>query len=433
MSYEAYAMSACLEENCMPSSESLGLWEEKGKLVLPTNQFIEPILEIGSGSFVWDIDGKKYLDLNCGQFCLCFGHNYAPFIEAVNRQLAKITHTNTNTLSSVVFQSLEKLIEITEGAFTAGILLSTGSEAVEFALRFAKSISRREKMAALDHGYHGLSLGSQSVSNSGKWAIPRVAGTLVVPVPKHQDEVVACLAAAKRVLDENRGEIAAFIMEPILGAGGMIFPPIDFLKEVRAMCDQNDVILIFDECQTGFGRTGRWFCYQKYGVTPDMLIFGKLSGAGFPVSGVLMNDRLTEGMRHGTQTHFSSHQNDPLPAAVLLFVIEEIERLNLLEVTENVGKVLLGKISDVARRRRALVDPRGIGLMTAFNLDERLFADGKNPGHELTQLLLSSGVLIQSISRGRIFRVMPNFFISMEDIDFFIEALDAAVEKVANE
>jgi 2,2-dialkylglycine decarboxylase (pyruvate) len=413
------------------SGNSMDLWNRRGSAILPTNMFVEPILERGLGSFVWDIDGKKYLDLNCGQFCLCFGHSYPPFIEAVRRQMEKITHTNTNTLSKVVFDSLQRLLDITQGLFQAGILLSTGAEAVEFALRFAKSISKKSKMLSLDCGYHGLSLGSQSVSTGGKWAIPRLPDSFAAPVPRSGDEVEACLAVAERILDENRDEIAAFIMEPILGAGGMIIPPIEFIQEVRSICDRHNVILIFDECQTGFGRTGKWFCYQTYEVRPDMLVFGKVCGAGFPVSGVLLTEKLAEGMRQGTQTHFSSHQNDPLPAAILLFVIEEMEKHHLLPRIAEAGDLLMREMGDIARRHPALTNPRGIGLMTAFDLDRNLFADGRNPGAELTNALLADGILIQSINRGMTFRVMPNYFVTQDEIQMFLECLEDAIGRLA--
>lgn len=416
----------------MSLSRNQKIWEKQGEFILPTNEFIEPVLEKGIGSFVWDVDGKKYLDLNCGQFCLCFGHSYPPFIEAITRQLENIAHTNTTTLTRVVFDALQRLIEITDNTFKAGTLLSTGAEAVEFALRFSKSIRKKEGMVFLNQGYHGLSLGSQSVSTYGKWAFPKITETFGVPVPKTLTEVDSCIDEIKRVLKENSGEIAAFIMEPILGAGGMIFPPIHFFKEVRELCNKNKLILIFDECQTGFGRTGSWFCYQKYEIAPDVLIFAKAGGAGFPVSGVLFSKDLVEEMRRGNQTHFSSHQNDPLSAAALLFVMEEIKEKNILARVENIGLTLLKKIIGIAQESQVLVNPRGIGLMIAFDLNENLFINGKNPGSELIARLLSRGIIIQCIDRGRTFRVLPNYLISMDEIDLFVENLRESIKEIGN-
>ncbi len=417
----------------MSLEKSRKIWDRQGKCILPVNKYIEPVLKKGKGSFVWDVDGNKYLDLNGGQFCLCFGHTYPAYTEAVIQQLNTIAHTNTNTLSSVVFEALQRLVEITDKTFKAGILLSTGAEAVEFALRFSKSIKKNDKIIFLNEGYHGSSLGAQSVSTYGKWAFPKISGAFGVTVPRTLAEVAPCVEEIKRVLKENHEGIAAVIMEPILGAGGMIFPPVQFFKEVRALCNRHEVILIFDECQTGFGRTGHWFCYQKYGIAPDVLIFAKAVGAGAPVSGVLFTEDLVEKMRHGNLTHFGSHQNDPLAAAIVLFVIAEIKKKNILARVENSGKNFLNKIIKIAAQNKTLVNPRGIGLMIAFDLNEELFTDEKNPGQELMQSLLSRGILIQSFNRGRTFRILPNFLISLDEIDFFIKNLQESLKEISHE
>ena len=417
----------------MKINKSLKIWENYKDIILPTNEFIEPILKKGSGSFVWDVDENKYLDLNCGQFCLCFGHNYLPLIKIITKQSKTILHTNTSTLTSIVLEALKKLIEITDQTFHAGIFLSTGAEAVEFALRFSKSISKNNKIIFLNQGYHGLSLGAQSVSSYGKWAFPKVTETFGVTVPKTTNEINLCIKNIEKILDENRGEIAAIIMEPILGAGGMIFPPIRFFEEIRRLCNTNKIILIFDECQTGFGRTGNWFCYQEYMIKPDILIFAKASGAGIPVSGLLFKEDLVNKMREGNLTHFSSHQNDPLAAAVLLFVIKEIEKQRILKRVRRLGKIFLKKITEISQRNTALIRPRGLGLMIAFDLNEKLFSDGKNAGQKLVKNLLSQGVIIQSIEKGRTIRLMPSFFISIYEINFFTRRLKIALKNIENE
>lgn len=419
----------------MPKSfqKSREIWERQGTYILPANEFIEPVIVRGEGSFVWDVDGNKYLDLNGGQFCLCFGHSYPPFLEAISRQMRILIHTNTNTLSDTVFNALEKLVDITHGAFGAGILLSTGAEAVEFALRFSKSIKKKEKLIFLNEGYHGLSLGAQSVSTFGNWAVPKVPGTFGAPVPKTPADIERSLEAISNILKEHYGEVAALIMEPILGAGGMIFPPAEFLRNIRALCDEHKILLIFDECQTGFGRTGDWFAYQTFRVIPDVLVFAKAGGAGLPVSGVLCAKTLAEEMKKGTLTHFSSHQNDPLAAGVLLFVIDEMDSKGVLEKVRSTGSMLLVKLQDIASRHAALVNPRGIGLMTAFDVAEPLFTDTKNAGRELMAKLLSRGIIVQCISRGRTFRVMPNFLMSKDEIAFFAEQLEEALKEISNE
>ncbi len=421
------------EVNAMSLKRSREIWNRQGEFVIRTNEFIEPVIKKGKGSFVWDVDGNKYLDLNGGQFCLCFGHGYASLNSVIINQLETIVHTNTNSLSNIVFDALQELIKITNQKFQSGILLSTGAEAVEFALRFSKAISKNEKIIFANEGYHGLSLGAQSVSTGGKWAFPKIKESFGFTIPKSFGEVDASVKMVKRIINENPDGIAAIIIEPVLGAGGMIFPPIRFFKELRALCDKYGIMLIFDECQTGFGRTGSWFCFQKYIISPDMLIFAKAAGAGLPVSGVLFNKRLTEKMRECSLTHFSSHQNDPLAAAILLFVIKEIKENKLLSKIQNSGKVLLKKITKIAQDNKVLVNPRGIGLMIAFDLNENLYTTDYNPGIILVNKLLIRGIIIQSINHGRTFRVLPNFLISPKEIKFFIDNLKAALLEISYE
>ena len=301
---------------------------------------------------------------------------------------------------------------------------------MEFALRFAKSVAKREKVIYLNEGYHGLSLGAQSVSTFGRWACPKVEGTYGFSVPRTQDEVDPCISTFEELLSRSGDEIAAFILEPVLGAGGMILPPVRFFERVRRLCEQRNIILIFDECQTGFGRTGKWFCYQQYGVEPDALIFAKAGGAGFPVSGVLFRKPLVDEMKRGNMTHFSSHQNDPLPAAILLFVIKEIERKGILSKVASTGKVLLETIRKIGEKSGKLKDVRGMGLMIGFDLKDELFTANSNAGRVLTNRLISRGIIIQSINRGKTFRVMPNYLISSREIDYFAKHLSETLEEI---
>ena len=414
----------------MKLAQSKKIWEKQSQFILPTNEFIQPVINKGFGSFVWDVDDNKYLDINCGQFCLCFGHSYEPFIKAILKQLKIITHTNTNTLTKVVFQAFQSLSNITDNNFKSGILLSTGAEAVEFSLRFLKSIKKNEKVIFFNQGYHGLSLGSQSISTFGKWAFPNVDGTYGISVPCNKTQIDNSIHEIETIIEKNPSGIAGIVMEPILGAGGMIFPPKEFFKKIRSICDKNGIILVFDECQTGFGRTGNWFQYQNIEVIPDILIFAKAGGAGFPVSGVMFNDRLVDGMRSGNLTHFSSHQNDPLAAAVLLFVIEEIKRKKVLNRVKQYGAILLQKLKDIAKESDVLINPRGNGLMIAFDLNEKLFLGDDNPGKKLIKTLLEYGIIIQCINRGRTFRVMPNYFIKMSEINFFIKNLKKVLKVI---
>lgn len=393
-------------------------------------QYCDAVIEKGKGSFVWDINGKKYLDLNAGQFCLPFGHNYKPFNDIVHKQLEKIHHTNTATITPEFFEAAECMARINGHNLTKTMFLSTGSEANEAAIRYAKFYTHKNGILSIDKGYHGLTLASQGSTMGGLWALPQVPMAYTVPTPDYvhsdkslseEDFIAKCISKLEDCVHTHKNELAAMIMEPVIGVGGMVPMPFEYLKAVRRICDENDMLLIFDECQCGFARSGSWFVFQQAEVIPDILVTAKAMGSGFAVSAITMNKEVAEEIELKL-THFSSHQNDPLSAAITTFVIQEIERLNLVEKNKENGNYLLGAIQEICRDADGLCNPRGLGLMTAFDIDDTKILDYREFSSLFSKELQNNGVLIQAVRQGRTFRVMPNYLISHEEIDFFKDA-----------
>jgi len=385
-----------------------------------------PVIEYGRGSKVWDVDGNEYFDLNAGQFCLTFGHNYEPFIECINKQMKRIWHTNTATLTPEVFEAAKKMAEINANKLTKTMFLSTGSEANESALRYAKFITKRSGVVSISAGYHGLTLGSQSITFGGKWALPNISNAYSVTAPDyiHSEKNVSmeeyidnCIAEAKELVFQKREELAAFIMEPIIGAGGMVEVPARYMKAIRNLCDEYGILLIFDECQCGFGRTGEWFSYQRAGVVPDIVTTAKAMGMGIAVSAVTFKDSIIKGVE-GKVTNFSSHQNDPLSAAVVCFVIDEIRKKNLLKRNKEMGEYLMDAIRKICEKTEYLIDARGVGLMCGFDLNDSLIDDCKTFSNRFIKKMQENGILIQSTRNGKTFRLLPNYLITKAEIDY---------------
>ena len=218
-------------------------------------------------------------------------------------------------------------------------------------------------------------------------------------------------------------------MEPIVGVGGMIFLPQNYVKEVRKLCDKYHIILIFDECQTGFGRLGKWYAYQEYEVVPDMVTSAKAMGLGFAVSSVTMKEDLAKKVE-GSISHFCSHQNDPLSARVVSFVIDEIIKRDLLNRNLIIGEKLLKGLIDISNHSEYLTHPRGRGLMCAFDLPFDLVGDNRSITNRLIRLMEEEGIFIQAIRQGKTFRIMPNYLISNEEIDYFLSKLDRCLYKL---
>lgn len=411
--------------------KSSACYEAGSPYLLEATHYIEPIIERGEGSFVWDVDGNRYLDFNAGQFCMTFGHGYRPFIDEVSRQMGKIYHTNTSALAPEVFEGARDLARVIGGDLRKTLFLSTGSEANEAAIRYAKVFTGRDGIACISDGYHGLTLGSQGMTMGGRWARPRIPGSMAVLTPDcvHRPESVGeeelvdcCIADARRLFDEDGDSIAAFIVEPIIGVGGLVEMPARYLRELRGLCDEHGSLLIFDECQCGFGRSGEWFVFQSVGVAPDILVTAKAMGNGLAVSSATFSERVAEGIE-GRIVHFSSHQNDPLSAAVVSFVIREIEKNDLLDRNREMGKVLVEALERACSTTAALKNARGFGLMCAFDVNDEAVPDYREYSSRLSHELQGRGVLIQAIRQGRTFRLMPNYFISREEIGLLEEAL----------
>jgi len=403
------------------------------KYILNVAPFRVPIFDNGRGVHVTDLDGNTYLDLMSGQFCLPFGHAYEPFAKMISQQLRRLIHTNTLSLTTETLKGVKELASLSDNSLNKSILLSTGAEAVEAAIRFAKICTKKEGVVGISDGYHGLTLATQSISSGGIYAKPRVSQTYSIPTPHSSRSVddngiatIDYIQQAKQLLSDKKGTIAAFVVEPVISVGGMIFPHSSYFHELSKLAKDHEALLIFDECQTGLGRTGTWFGYQHYGVIPDVLVLAKIAGGGIPVSAVMVTDEVAAQIENVT-VHFSSHQNDPLSGAILEFIISHMKSKKTLENVNKMGEYFLEQLISVSKTNPIIQNPRGLGLMLGFDLPSEYFIKGHNPGQELISLLEDRGVIIQAIRRGQTFRILPSYTIRQSDIDLFIEKLLSSI------
>ncbi|MDE7423219.1 MAG: aspartate aminotransferase family protein [Lachnospiraceae bacterium] len=404
----------------------------KENYLIPIVPFHEPVLVRGEGSYVYDEEGKKLLDLNSGQFCTVLGHSNKDLIKEITRISETLVHTSSGMISEEVVEVSKKIHEISGNMEAYSILLSTGAESVEFALRYAKHLKGRNGIVCFQKGYHGLTLGTQSVTFGGVYAAPEVSHIFSVPIPDtfaEKEEVDNCLAVLEKTLAEHGKEIAGVLMEPIVSVGGMIFPVKEYFTEVRRLCDEYDVLLILDECQTGFGRTGSWFYYEQLGIVPDMVACAKGIGLGYPVSLVMFRNGLVpkEGM---TMTHYSSHQNDGFAAAIVNFGIQYIKEHNLLERATEIGIYFLEKLKELEKTCPVYTKARGHGLMLGLDLQLKGVDNYRPVYQELTEKSTKEGVLLQGTNGGQILRFLPDYLIQKEDIDFCVEVLKKAAPGV---
>ena len=397
--------------------------------LLPVIPFEPAVMERGKGSYVYDTEGKAYLDLNSGQFCTVLGHCNEEIMGAVQISIEQLSHTGSNILAQPVVECAEKMHQLSKEMKAYSIFLSTGAEGVEFAIRYGKHLKKKSGIICFDKGYHGLTLGTQSVTYAGKFAMPPVEGIHAVPVPDtfaSQKELEKLVKQFEKLVADQGENIALALMEPVASVGGMHFPDAWYFQQIREICDEYGILLVFDESQTGFGRLGTWFAYEQLGVVPDMVVLAKGVGQGYPVSMVLFREELVpeEGF---AMTHYSSHQNDAFAASVVNAGIAYIEKYEVLDKVREAGEYFLHSLQELTDKNEHLVDARGKGLMLGAELYFEGVENYRNIYHEIYTEMMHRGVMIQGTNGGRTLRFLPDYLIDRKDIDLALHTLDAVL------
>jgi 4-aminobutyrate aminotransferase-like enzyme len=419
---------------------SLELWRRYGDYVLMATAYMDEVLSEGQGCVLRDVDGNEYLDFISGQICATLGHNHPALVERLEKQLRRLIHTSTSFLSPVVFEAAAKFAEIMPGELRKTVFLSTGAEANEYAVRLAKAYTGKTGVLCLCKGYAGLTLQTASLTNYGRAARPIVPGTgyLLTPDPTRCPAGTAPEDWARELLDVslelNRGlldNVAAIIFEPILSAGGLVVLPDDYMRRLRRLADDLGAMLIADEAQTGMGRTGRWYCVEHAGVTPDFMVSSKGVGGGMPLSAVTTTPAIAAEVL-GRANQYSSHQSDALAAAAGLAVIEVIEAEGLIQNARDMGEYMMEGLRSLAASHSRLTHVRGRGLMIGFDIagDAEGSPGGTEAASAVQSYCRSRGIITQFVQQGR-FRVLPPLIVQKPHIDRYIAVLDEALAALA--
>ncbi|WP_343559718.1 aminotransferase class III-fold pyridoxal phosphate-dependent enzyme [Kiloniella sp. b19] len=399
--------------------------------VFPVCNYPDVVIETGQGSWVTDTQGRHYLDLNSGQFCAVAGHSSPVLRKALMRSLETIQDTHTGMLSAAALQGLKDLGEISGFANPHSILLTTGSEATEFALRYAKHLKEKDGVLALDVGYHGITHGVAGYSMSRARVRPPLPLSFAAPAPLNRDfsnpdsyDYSSELESLREIVEQNSRHIAAFILEPVISGGGMFALPPGYLYEAVKLCRENDIFVIYDECQTGVGRLGDWFSYTGGELPePDFVVAGKSLGLGIPVSSVTAN-RDTVDLEKITLGHFSSHQNEGFSGLIVSECVNWIRQDDRLTYIRDAGQDFLRMLQ--ALNHPMVNAPRGKGFMLAFDLtDDEPGGETIALGNRFVEEALKQGLLMQHCNYGRTIRILPNYNTTREEFRDFIQRLEA--------
>lgn len=401
---------------------------------LPVLDFRSPVFSVGAGSWVTDEEGNAFLDVSSGQFCAIFGHSYPPLGELFAQMAGTLQDTDTSSLSVTVLNAFADLRRITPDDDFRFLLLSTGAEANEACFKYAKFLARKPGILTFDRGYHGLTHGTAAYSLSRDRIRPPLPNSYFIRLPEDGYETsradeAKMLLELDGVLERHGNEIALVFFEPVISGGGFYIPSGDFFAKAQEIVRKRGIFFGLDECQTGMGRTGNWFLYQDYGLSPDFVTTAKGLGAGLPVS-CLMVSRSAFAGDALEMKYFSSHQNEPFAGALVSFVISEIEERSLLERNRWMGERLLCKISELMGEGSTISNVRGRGMMVGFDV---IGSQGEPQADQLCTLALGHGLLLQHCNYGKTIRILPNYLITDQEVDELMVRLSKCVGELESD
>ncbi len=408
-------------------------------------QFEARIIDRAEGSFVYDSAGEPILDFTSGQMSAVLGHAHPEIVRTVREQIGCLDHLFSGMLSRPVVDLSKRLGSLVPGLEKV-LLLSTGAESNEAAIRLAKIVTGKHEIVAFSRSWHGMTgaAASATYSHARRGCGPANVGSFAIPAPNayrprftHADGSLDWqteLDDAFALVDsQSTGSLAAFIAEPILSSGGIIELPVGYLAALRQKCDERGMLLILDEAQTGIGRTGHMFAFQRDGVTPDILTLSKTLGAGLPLSAVLTSRDIEERAHERGFIFYTTHVSDPLPAAVGLTVMNVVEKDGLVERAKTVGNRLRAGLVAIQQRYECVGDVRGRGLLLGLDIvtDRESRAPDLDMGDRIGAEAMARG-LSMNIAKlpemGAVFRIAPPLTVSDDEIDLGLERMSDAIE-----
>lgn len=392
----------------LSSAETIQLFD---KYVIPNYARFPVSLVRGEGSYVWDAEGNRYLDFFPGWGCNLLGHCPGPVVEAVQDQMAKLIHVPNSWYTELQGQWAKA---ICERCFDSqAFFCNSGTEANEAAIKLVRLHStpkRRYKIITFEGSFHGRTLGSTTATAQPKYHEglgPLVAGFVYAPYGD--------LEAVANLIDD---ETAAIMIEPVQGEGGVRIPPEGFLAGLRKLADENDLLLIFDEVQTGCGRTGHWFAYQHFGVTPDIMTLAKCICGGIAGAAMVAKRELAPSLRPGM--HAATYGGNPIAARAGIATFEMIEKQNLLERAQKLSEIFRQRLEQLQQECEIIREVRILGLMIGVELTTE--------GAPVVKGCLERKLLI-NCTHGTVIRLLPAMTLSEQEVHQGCDVLAEVLKK----
>ncbi len=364
----------------------------------------------GAGIKVWDADGKEYTDLYGGHAVTILGHGHPALVEAIKEQSERLLFYSNAVYSDIRARASKRIIQAAPEGLDKVFFCNSGTEANETALKIARKYTGKTGIISMKGGFHGRTIASLSVTGIDKYRTqftPLLEGTRLAEFGD--------MESVRAATDDDT---AAVIVEPVQSMAGMRTAPYEFFRELKRHCEEKEILLIFDEVQTGFGRTGKMFAAQYYNVVPDMITCAKSIAGGFPAGAVLISGKIADTISYGE--HGSTFGGGPLACAAVEATLKTIQKDALLDNVKCMGH----RISTKMGQLDGIEGVSGIGLLKGFKLD----IDAKS----VRSKLLESGFIVgTAVCELDVIRIMPPLIINKEDIDAFHSCMEQILKEMS--
>jgi acetylornithine/N-succinyldiaminopimelate aminotransferase len=389
--------------------------------ILRCHPFIKSDFIRGSGSYLYDAGGRRYIDFEAGVWCTLLGHGYPRINQAIKAQIDQVAHLGYRYKNLVAEEAAVELLATVGLPDGKCVFLSSGSEATEFAVQAARLATGRRRLLAFRQSYCAA-YGEAGRRNSPDWV--NLDFTTCLSCPESQE----CHDRCPAVRDIPFEKLAAFVLEPGSASGSVRFPPGKLVRYLADRVTARRGLLVVDEIVTGLGRTGMWYGFSHYGLEPDIVACGKGLGNGYPVSAVAMRRAVADRCEQRRWDYVQSHQNDPLGCAVVREVIRTVRDEGLVERSAAMGACLLDRLREAATGTDLVREIRGQGLMAAMELSGGV--SGDSASEFIFKEMLRRGFLIGYDRPTNLIRFLPALTIGQQDIDELAANLRAALSEL---
>ena len=431
----------------IPDSDSQEEWlaRERAHLSQVLYRYTPLVIDRAQGSYLYTVEGRRYLDFASGIAVTNLGHGHPVVIEAAKAQLDKLVHTSVVAHHQPAIQLAERIAALAPGKLEKVFFANSGAEAVEGAIKLARYTTGRSALIAFQGAFHGRTYGALSLTASKSYYRERyepfLPGVYHVPYPYPYrnptgpgDE--ATLEYVFNFIDEMLDtrvppkNVAAFIVEPVLGEGGYVVPPSGFMPRLRKLCDEHGILLIADEVQSGYGRTGKMFACEHSGVVPDIMTLAKSIASGLPLSAVVATSKLMDQWEPAA--HGSTFGGNPVSCAAGIATLDVFKADGIIQNSASKGAELTRRLRDLQQRMPAIGEVRGLGLMIGVELVKKDGTPDKELQKQIRKVCLDSGMVVLSCgAHDNVLRLVPPLNLSQAELDEGWEILNGAFQEVA--